>query len=177
MKTTWTMTLAATAAIALLASKAEAQAQGWPPGVRQPAFGPNQGFPGAPQPFAPPPLFPGLPPAVDRKRDRDDRGHFGSPAQWMHLAAHGWSGSTPPSRPPGSVPIKPTVPVPPEGFVSPVSSFKVPTIVPEISPTHFSAPRTGWFSSATGRGVGWGIGGGILAALGGLFGRKKNDNA
>jgi hypothetical protein len=155
MKTIWVLTLAAVTALGLLAC--HAGAQDFAPQNRPPAFGLN--------------------PQGPRPDDRKDRQHFGSPLSLLHSLPHGISGAAPHGLPEKHYvnPIPPVVPA--ESFAPHVPNFNVSSSLPEISTSHFTAPRANWFRSTAGHGALVGIGGGIAAFFGALFGRKKNADA
>jgi hypothetical protein len=154
MKTIWVLAAAALTVLGLLARQAEAQ--DFAPGNRPPAFGPN--------------------PQAPRPDDRKDRQQFGSTMSWIHSLPHGHSGAAPGSGLPEKTYVKPAPAVlPPEVSYPRVPEFKVPASLPEISASHFSVPRQGWFRSVSGGGVAGA--GGIAGLFGALFGRKKNTDS
>jgi hypothetical protein len=133
----------------LLTSQAEAQ--NIAPGNRPPAFDPN---PAAPRPDA----------------KKDQHGSASPLTPLLQYRAYGTA--------PGSLPENFYMkPIPAESFSPHIPDFKVPSSLPEISASHFAVPRESWFRSVAGHGAPLGIGGGIAALFGALFGRKKNTDS
>jgi hypothetical protein len=167
MKTIWVLTSALTV-LGFVTSQARAQEFG--PGMR-PAFGP---IPQAPRPDLKPfvPFVPG--PSVGNNGDKKDRQYH---LPWTHLIPHGASGATPGSGIPEKPYMKPTPSMVPGESFSPHAQFNIPTRLPEISASRLSMPRGSWFRWGSGGGILAGIGGGIAALFGALFGRKKKTDS
>jgi hypothetical protein len=146
MKTIWVLTSAAVTVFGLLTSQAEAQ-----------PFAPGN------RPFVPNP-------GVGNNGDTKDRQYH---VPLGHLIQHGVSSAAPGSgvhepaytKPPPSVVLR-------ESF-TPYTRINVPYSLSEISASRLAAPRASWFESGSGRGILAGIGGGIAAVFGALFGRKN----
>jgi hypothetical protein len=166
MKKAWALTAAVVAWGWLTGAT---QAQDRRGGAPVPGAGPQApGGPGA-NPFVLR-AFPGPGGGGRQDRDKKDGPGYGWIGHVPHVVPHGGSGGAPLKVPPEAARFKPPVGSPvPAGF-----RLRVPAAVPEAV-AHVPVPRPGWFRLGfSGKGILAGLGGGLAALFGALFGRKKD---
>jgi hypothetical protein len=182
-KILWTLFVVSVVGPALSAVRAQGPGM-FNPGRGGPGLPPANGGIGGNGGMKAPPGGPFLPPGVPGFREQDKRRDDQTPWNMTHiphLPLHGIPAHNGPNAGRGANQYLPKV-VPPEGGVAgpkfgsvPISDFRVtpPRFTPAIGEGGSGIARA--FSGAKGRGILGGIGAGLAAVFGALFGRKKES--